>query len=450
MSSTNAKGQARIEGRDCFKSVTAYVSRVADDYSWQDFRDQGPARLPGPDHLGWWMFVSLLIAIILHGVAFLALGHVKILLPFQEAQEMRTKPIQFDRVETLPPAMDELPPEPDVQPVENATTLLEEIDILTQLPEDHELDISPETLDPEFAIKPAQPAAEGVADAPLDVDVSVDFDLASELPEMGRTEDPLPPAADGQVVVDPGAVKIDDPALDAFTEEILRRGNEDGVANGTLDGVVTLDDMVGLPENVLVGKKTMLPSDLLFEYNSANLRESARVGLMKLALLVERNPGLYCWIEGYTDLFGTDAYNLDLSRRRAASVKEYLIGSLRIDPERIATRGFGESQPIIAGGNIDEQAPNRRVEIKMRRTLPPAQIEAPKPAPQPAPPKAVPAEEAPEPEPPKAILVKPARTLPVEPETEDMVIPRARVVEEEPPRAQVVEEDPPRAVPVEE
>ncbi|WP_353567940.1 OmpA family protein [Haloferula sargassicola] len=422
---------------------------MADDYSWQDFRDEGPARLPGPDHLGWWVMVSLLLAVILHGLAFLVLGHVKILLPFQEAEEIRTQPIQFDRVEVLPPEMDDIAPEPDARPVENATQLLEEIDVLTQLPEDHELDISPETIDPEFAIKPAQPAAEGAPEAPLEFDASVDFDLASELPEMGRTENPLPPAEEGQVIVDPGAALEDDPSLDAFTADILRRGQEGGAEEGSLDGVVSLDDMVGLPENVLVGKKTMLPSDLLFEYNSAELRESARVGLMKLALLVERNPGLYCWIEGYTDLYGTDSYNLDLSSRRAESVKEYLTHSLRIAPDKIATRGFGKSQPIVRSGSIDEQAPNRRVEIKMRRQLPPAQIEVPKA--QPEPPKPEPMQEMPEQSPPKAILVKPARPLLIEPADEPGQPPKATVVEEPPPRARVVEEEPaPRAVPVEE
>nr|WP_281375567.1 OmpA family protein [Haloferula luteola] len=211
----------------------------------------------------------------------------------------------------------------------------------------------------------------------------------------------------------------------------------------------------------------MLPSDLLFEYNSAELRESARVGLMKLALLVERNPGLYCWIEGYTDLFGTESYNLELSRRRAESVKSYLTGSLKIDGKRIETRGFGKSDPLVNQGDIDQQAPNRRVEIKMRRTQAPPQMKArPEAEATLVRPQANPGmEETPE-APPKAILVKPARTLPVEPEApmeesvpraqvvEEEPAPRARVVEEEaPPKARVVEEepaDPPRAVPVEE
>jgi hypothetical protein len=183
----------------------------------------------------------------------------------------------------------------------------------------------------------------------------------------------------------------------------------------------------------------MLPSDLLFEYDSADLRESARVGLMKLALLVERNPGLYCWIEGHSDLYGGGAYNLDLSRKRAASVKSYLTGSLRLDDDRIHTRGYGKTRPIIMAGNVDEQSSNRRVEIKMRRTLPPNDEPViTEPDPEPTPP----------PVPPKAILVKPMRDLPVPPVVEEPAPPRAIPVEEEVPRAIPVEEDPPRAIPV--
>lgn len=417
---------------------------MADGYTWRDVRSEGPSRLPGPDHLGWWVGVALLVAIILHVAAFFALGRIKIAMGFDEAEEIRTAGINLEQVEVLPPAMDEIDPAPVTDPPVDAASLLEEIDVLASLPENTELDITPDTIDPEFAIKPQQPLAEGAPDA-LEFDPAEDFDLDTELPELGHTADPLPLAAEGQVIVDPGDVEVNDPSLDAFTEEILKKGAGGTASEGALDGVVTLDDLVGLPENVLVGKKTMLPSDLLFEYDSSELRESARVGLMKLALLVDRNPGLYCWIEGHSDLYGGGRYNLNLSRKRSASVKDYLTSSLRLDSERIQTRGYGKTRPIIAAGSVDEQSSNRRVEIKMRRTLPPNDEPVitepdPKPAPEPAP----------EPAPPRAILVKPMRELPVAPAVEEPVPPRAIPVEEPVPRAIPVEEEVPRAIPVEE
>ena len=174
---------------------------------------------------------------------------------------------------------------------------------------------------------------------------------------------------------------------------------------------------------------------------------------MKLALLIDKNPTLYCWIEGHTDLIGSDESNFKLSERRAEAVKTYLVKSMRMDPERIFTRGFGKTQPLVTEGNVDEQAPNRRVEIRMRKTPPPkGEIK---------PPKVKPVDVEPEPEPPKAVLVKPnLDAIPVEepePPRAEPVPPRAEPVppraEPVPPRAEPIEEeapaDPPRAVPIE-
>jgi outer membrane protein OmpA-like peptidoglycan-associated protein len=231
-----------------------------------------------------------------------------------------------------------------------------------------------------------------------------------------------------------------DDDLGKFTDELLKRGAQGKVEKGTLDGIASLDELLGLPANVLVSKTTMLPSDLLFEFNKADLRESAKVGLMKLALLMDRNPTLYCWIEGHADLIGSDAFNQQLSMKRADAVKTYLVKSLRMDGDKIIPRGFGKSHPLVKGGTANEQAPNRRVEIRMRQTPPPkdqpavappdevahpAQVVHPNPPAPPAevvPPTLV--------SPPKAVLVTPRRALPVEEEVAPPVAtPRAEPVD---------------------
>ncbi len=442
-----SRGLGRQAG-DCHGPAIAYSSAVDDVSSWRAMRESTASRLPGPDNLGWWAGIAFLVAVILHVAAFFALGHIKIALGFQEAEELSTGPINLEQVEVLPPDYaPAIPAEPE-EAAPEAASLLEEIDLLAQMPE-QEIDMTPLIDQAEFAISLKNPAVEGEPSA-IQIDPTEGFDFDSAAPEIGRTDESLPLAAEGQVIVDPGSIVAGDDPLDKFTEEIIKKGAGGHAEIGSLDGVITLDDMIGLPADVLVGKKTMLPSDLLFEYNSDELRESARVGLMKLALLIEKNPNLYCWIEGHTDLHGGDEFNLDLSRRRAASVREYLTGVLRLDGRKIVTRGFGKGQPIVPQGSIDEQAPNRRVEIKMRREPPPAgeAIVVKPQVPPPAPPQANP---VPEPEAPKAVLVRPMRALPVEEdELPELPAPKARPVEEEPPKALPVEEDPPRAREVEE
>ena len=381
----------------------------------------------------------MLASILLHVVVFFALERMKIALKFEQAQEMSTRPIDIRQVEVRP--QDEarsLPPENVIQPPKDTASLLEEVDLLDKLPKDQEIDIKPEVVEAEYALREQNSAREGRPESAA-LETSSGFEMEADLPELGREPENIQPAQVGQLTVDPGAVQVDDSEIGKFTEDLIRKGANGKVENGTLDGMVSLDSLLNLPPNILVGRKTMLPSDLLFDFNKSELRESAKVGMMKLCLLIDQNPGLYCWIEGHTDLVGGDEFNLNLSIKRAEAVRNYLVNSLKVDGTKIITRGFGRYQPVVTTGNAQQQSANRRVEIRMRKT-PPTEEQLTV-----APPQAVVTEEAPAR---KAILVKPLRALPIE---EDP--PAAAPVEEEetPPPAVAVEDEetpPLRAAPV--
>ena len=66
--------------------------------------------------------------------------------------------------------------------------------------------------------------------------------------------------------------------------------------------------------------------------------------MQKLGTLIQRNPKATFTVEGYTDSFGTFEYNLDLSQRRADSVKRYLVKAMGINPAQIETRGYGPAK----------------------------------------------------------------------------------------------------------
>ncbi len=339
---------------------------------------------------------------------------MKIALKFEQARELSTGSINVRQIEVRPMEDAEREtPEDIIQPPTDTAELLEEVELLAALPKDQEIDITPEIKEAEYALQMQQPAAKGDPTA-VAMELSSSLEMDADLPELGREPAVLKPAEIGQATVDPGAVDMDDGDLGKFTEDLLKRGANGNVEQGALDGIASLDDLLDLPSNILLSKKTMLPSDLLFEFNKAELRESAKVGLMKLALLMDRNPELYCWIEGHTDLVGGDEFNLELSTRRAEAVKSYLVNSLRMDASRILTRGFGRFEPIVTTGTREEQAINRRVEIRMRKNPPNSeQLKI-------TPKKAAVVEETPAP---KAVLVKPKRALPIE------------MVEPAPPRA---------------
>lgn len=400
---------------------------MADAYSWSESRDRGLCRLPGPEHLGWWSAVAMLLSVLLHVGVYVALDRMKIALHFNEARELETTAINTRPIQVPPMDIeDAVPPEAEAPPKKDSAALLEEVDLLAALPKNQAIDLKPSVQEAEYALQMKKPALKGDPTA-VAMAVSAGLEVDADLPDLGREAERLKPAEAGQVTVDPGAVPVDDNELGKFTADLIKRGTKGGIESGALNGVTSLDDMLDLPRNVLLGSKTMLPSDLLFEYNSSELRESAKIGLMKLALLMDRNPNLFCWIEGHTDLIGGDDFNLELSTRRAEAVKNYLTQSLRMDASKIRTRGFGRYQPLVIRGTSEEQAANRRVEIRMRSTPPsndPATI---------APRKAQVVEAPPAAEPSAAVLVKPKRAMPVVDEAEaepPRATPRAQPVDE--------------------
>lgn len=423
---------------------------MAQGYSWNTARDEGGYRLPGPDHLGWWAAVAMLLSILLHVIVFFALDQMKIAFKFEQARELSTRPIDISRVEVRPLETERsLPPEAIIKPPTEAAALLDEIELLSILPKDQEIDIKPETLDASYALQIQKPASSGSPEA-IALETTTGFEIEADLPELGRQPETIKPAEIGQITVDPGTIAPDDSGIGKFTDDLIKKGANGKAEKGTLDGITSLDSLLDLPANVLLSKKTMLPSDLLFEFNSSELRESAKVGLMKLTMLMDRNPGLYCWIEGHTDLVGGDEFNLNLSIKRAEAVKAHLVNSYKMDASRITTRGFGRFAPIVTTGDAQEQSINRRVEIRMRKT-PPTEDQM-KFTPQ----KATVIEEPPAP--PAPVLVVPQRALPVEEMPAPPAPPRASPVEETPPlraiptfpevpKASPVEQEIPRAVP---
>ncbi|HUV12311.1 MAG TPA: OmpA family protein, partial [Acidobacteriota bacterium] len=68
------------------------------------------------------------------------------------------------------------------------------------------------------------------------------------------------------------------------------------------------------------------------------------------------------------DDIGTAEYNQELSERRAATVREYLVQA-GIDTEIIATKGYGKSSPLVAGNSNEARSMNRRVEIGIIDTM---------------------------------------------------------------------------------
>lgn len=85
--------------------------------------------------------------------------------------------------------------------------------------------------------------------------------------------------------------------------------------------------------------------------------------LRDIAAALTHNPAWTIRIDGHTDNIGGDPFNLDLSRQRAAAVKQALIERHRIAESRLTATGFGASRPNASNDTLSGRARNRRVEL---------------------------------------------------------------------------------------
>jgi outer membrane protein OmpA-like peptidoglycan-associated protein len=108
-----------------------------------------------------------------------------------------------------------------------------------------------------------------------------------------------------------------------------------------------------------------LPSNVTFDVDKDQVTPGFQPALNSVALVMRKYNQTLLDVTGHTDSSGSDAYNLDLSNRRALSVANYLSQVGQIDGRRFAVAGFGEQQPIASNATEQGRAANRRVEIQI-------------------------------------------------------------------------------------
>ena len=105
-----------------------------------------------------------------------------------------------------------------------------------------------------------------------------------------------------------------------------------------------------------------MPSNITFPTDQASILPAFYPTLNSVALVLQEYDRSIVNVYGHTDSQGSDAYNLQLSQERAGSVSDYL-ASQGVNPRRLNTQGFGESQPVATNATEAGRAQNRRVEI---------------------------------------------------------------------------------------
>ena len=120
---------------------------------------------------------------------------------------------------------------------------------------------------------------------------------------------------------------------------------------------------VNILEKQLTQEKRAVTYGIYFDFNRDTLKAESEPVLKEIAQAMTNNPDWKLTVEGHTDNVGGDSYNLDLSKRRAAAVKQALVGQYNITADRLLTGGFGASRPVETNDTLEGRARNRRVEL---------------------------------------------------------------------------------------
>jgi OOP family OmpA-OmpF porin len=165
--------------------------------------------------------------------------------------------------------------------------------------------------------------------------------------------------ADDLISATPGPVQEGDPS-GAQVHGNGTTGNLPGFAElapGFRAGGASLSH---LPDPILL----RLPSDVLFDFDSAVLKPQADTLLSQAVGMIAKYPSADVQIDGYSDSFGRRDYNLSLSQQRAEAVQAWLQQRVASSGYKFKSQGHGSADYVVpAAGSIEQQQPNRRVEI---------------------------------------------------------------------------------------
>jgi len=180
------------------------------------------------------------------------------------------------------------------------------------------------------------------------------------------------PDTDGDGILDPDDKCVDEPGVveyegcpipdtdgDGFLDPNDKCVDEPETKNGYEDDDGCPDE---IPEEVK--QFTGVIEGIFFDTNKDTIKSKSRTKLDNAVKVLTDFPEVRLEISGHTDDRGSDAYNMDLSARRAAAVKQYFVDH-GIAADRLETRGAGETEPRESNSTKAGRAKNRRIEFKL-------------------------------------------------------------------------------------
>ena len=357
------------------------------NYSWQNASGYAASFKPeNTRNLGWWIMLAILISVVLHLILYITLGllkwqaqmtpGIKETIIFQNDHKREQLIIDQKTLENFLPKPMKAPKPITPENLDGAMPLLndtlDEIELLDQLP-DRDIKLTPE-VDSVKIFSNIQPSVQKqiLIEVAEKIDVAAANLVSKDLKDLReKLIKDSPVVSKEQPILE---LNVDDLTQGVDTDEFFNRAAaklspSDGASKIT-KGFSNLNGLIGrtgggIPDGT---KPILMPTDLLFDYNEWELREEARLSMMKLGFIIQTNPGSRFIIEGHTDTIGGEDSNFQLSLRRAGAVRDWLINVLKIDGNNMQAVGYGKTRPLINPyGTVEEQSLNRRVEIVIKK-----------------------------------------------------------------------------------
>jgi outer membrane protein OmpA-like peptidoglycan-associated protein len=353
---------------------------MASSYDWHPSAKGQSVFKVETRNLGWWVLLAILISVVIHILIYIILGGIQrssLGVSGEEVVWRNTREQVTIDQDKLNQMLDEpfIPEDKVLEPeklsdMDLVDTSLDEFDLMEQM-KDEVIRMAPIETPQVFSGEAPRVPGEALNVAAGGLDISVAEILSKDLDDMrNKLIDSSATVSASQPVLELN--DADDLGQNIDTDEFFKEAAAKAFgtkADEFVKGYASLDDLISRTGGLPPGEeKIALPTDILFEFNESELKEQARLSMMKLAFIVQTNPDATFVIEGHSDAIGDEAYNQKLSLKRAEAVRQWLIERLRIDAKNIKVVGMGMSRPIVStAGTKEEQALNRRVEIVVRQ-----------------------------------------------------------------------------------
>ena len=156
------------------------------------------------------------------------------------------------------------------------------------------------------------------------------------------------------VFLEKAPMKMTAPDLDSDGDGVLDKFDK---CPNTPKGIKVDKDGCPIP----MKEKVSIALYVQFDFDKAIVKPEYHNDIEKVANFLKAYPDAKTELEGHTCSIGTDQYNMKLGKRRADSVKAYLVDKFGISPSRLSTVSYGESKPVASNATEDERRKNRRV-----------------------------------------------------------------------------------------